>query len=187
MPMAIDFGFYNPTTLSVNLLNFNAKQVDEQINLTWKTANEKDFSHFELQRSTDAKEFGSIAKVTGNKASIYNHTDVNPSEGINYYRLKMVDLDGKSTLSDIVSVTFEKGANFVSVENPANNGEFKVMTNLKNPRFTLLTTFGSKVETNIVSLQNNIYAIKAMNTSAGMYYLNIEANGKFITKKVLMP
>jgi hypothetical protein len=185
--LEVDFGITLINPLPINLVTFNGKQNDEQIDLTWKTASEKNFSHFEVQKSGDAKEFATIATVKGNQAEFYNLVDANPIEGNNYYKLKMVDQDGTANLSKTIMVNYEKGGNYISVENPAVNGEFMVMTNLKNAKFTLLSTLGSKVETSIVSLQNNRFKIKAMNTSAGLYYLTIEANGKFITKKILMP
>ena len=95
-------------------------------------------------------------------------------------------MDGKFTLSNIISVNFENGGNFVTLENPAINGEFKVMTNLKNPRFTLLNSFGQSVEATIVETNTNNYSIRAKSV-AGLYYLHIFSDGKVVTKKVLIP
>ena len=181
----VNFGINNPA-LPVDLVNFLATQFDEQINLDWKTANEKQFSHFELQRSENAKEFGSIATVNSNGISQYNYADINPIEGINYYRLKMVDIDGTSKLSKVISVNFEKGAYFVSVENPANNGEFALNTNMKDAKFTLLNSLGVKVNLQINETGHNGFALKST-APAGVYYLNIVSKGKVVTKKVVIP
>ena len=183
----IDFGIFTQGPLPIELVSFIGTNLEDKVNLSWKTANEKNFSHFEVEKSLNAKEFGSIGKVNGANTNYYNLIDNNPSEGINYYRLKMVDLDGSSKFSKIIQVRFEKGFEFVSVENPATNGEFKVMTNFKNPIFTLLSSLGSKVEINVTVLSNNSFELKSMNSVAGIYYLNIESNGKLVTKKVLMP
>ena len=177
---------YTTTTLPVDLISFSAYQFEEQVNLTWKTANEKDFSHFEIQKSNDGKEFGTFSTVNGSQSGIYNEVDTSPNEGLNYYRLKMIDLDGTSKLSNIISITFEKGADFVTIENPANNDAFMVITNLINARFTLLNSLGSQVETNVTATASNQYTIQVKNTPAGIYYLNIESNGKYVNKKVLL-
>lgn len=183
-----DFQINNVSTLPIDLLNLNGKQMDDQINLTWKVANEKDFSHFEVQKSNNGKEFGAIGKVYANKLSIYNHADFNPTEGNNYYRLKMVDIDGTSKLSQVISINFEKGGNYISVENPANNGEFKVMTNLKNPKFILFSALGNRLGiTNAENSKNN-YTLKAHNVAVGIYYLNIVSeDGKIFTRKIIIP
>jgi SdrD B-like domain len=183
----IDFGFYDPTTLPIDLINFNGSQIEGQINLTWKVANEKDFSHFELERSEDAKEFGSIATITGEGKSTYNYSDLQPTEGDNYYRLRMVDLSGKFSVSKKVNINFEKNGNYVAVENPANNGQFKVMTNLKNAKFTLVNSLGVRINSTLTDLGGNNYQIKVIQPIPGLYYLNIESNGKLQTKKVLIP
>jgi CshA-type fibril repeat protein len=177
---------YTNLPLPVSLISFKGKLFESQINLVWQVADEKEFSHFEVQKSKDAMEFGTIDKVNGTKANFYNTIDANPIEGLNYYRLKMVDLDGSNKFSNIISINFEKEASFAIVENPANNGEFKVFTNLKKPRFTLNTTLGSNIEINIVQI-NKGYSIKPQNVPAGIYYLNIYSAGKAVIKKILIP
>jgi SdrD B-like domain len=174
-------------SLPLELISFKASQGEDQVNLFWKTANEKDFSHFEVQKSQDAKEFGTISTVNGNKSNIYNQIDEKPIKGINYYRLKMVDSDGTSKISNMISVNFEKDGSYASIENPANNGEIKIMTNLKNPRFTLLSTLGTKVAVDSVETGNYRFTIKVNNIVSGIYYLNIISGKKVITKKVLIP
>lgn len=182
-----NFGIKLAGPLSVNLFNFKATQLADAVNLTWKTSEEKDFSHFELERSTDAKEFGSIGTVNGTNASIYNYQDTKPVEGVNYYRLKMVDLSGKASHSKTISVNYDKETTFVSVENPANNGEFKVTTNLVNPVFQMFNASGAKANFSSSKPEVNQYAIKASNYSSGVYFLHITTSGKTITRKVILP
>jgi CshA-type fibril repeat protein len=177
----------NSLSLPVDLISFDGKQFEDQVILTWKVANEKDFSHFELERSQTAKEFGSIATINASKKVIYNYNDLQPNEGDNYYRLKMVDLNGTSTHSKIVNISFEKNGSFIAVENPAKNGEFKVMTNMKNAKFTLVNGLGVRISTNTIDLGRNSYQIIVNQATSGMYFLIVESNGKLQTKKVLIP
>ncbi len=72
----------------------------------------------------------------------------------------MVDIDGTFTRSNIISVNYEKGGIFVSVENPAINGEFRVSTNIRNPNFNLHTISGAKVDYNKTEIGKNQYALK---------------------------
>jgi hypothetical protein len=90
------------TALPVTLLSFDGKVLEITIQLNWKTTAETNFSHFEIQKSADSKEFGTIGNVKGISQSIYNFTDTNPTEGQNYYRLRMVDLDGTTAFSKII-------------------------------------------------------------------------------------
>jgi hypothetical protein len=173
--------------LPVNLLTFTAAKFEESVNLTWKTANETAFSHFEIQKSVDAKEFGPVASVKGSQTSIYNYTDANPIEGINYYRLNMVDVDGSNKLSKVIALTFEKGGSYIAIENPAKNGRFTVNTNLKNPTFALLNGLGQQVPTSIASQGASKYSIEAKNPTAGIYYLTVLSNNKMSVRKILIP
>lgn len=84
--------------LPVTLVSFVAKaEGARSVLLSWSTAQESNASHFEIQHSVDTKKWqqvGSIA-ATGESNQIRNYffTHTDPKEGLNYYRLKMVDLD----------------------------------------------------------------------------------------------
>jgi hypothetical protein len=78
--------------------------------LTWQTSSEINNKQFEIERSTDAKTWQSIGIVAGqgtsNTPKVYVFTDEKPQTGINYYRLRQMDFDGKFELSTILSVHF---------------------------------------------------------------------------------
>lgn len=92
---------YRPTLpLPVNFLYFNVRKQGKNIGLlSWKTAREANTSHYDVERSNDAVNFAFIGKVlaTGNTTveSNYSFTDNTPARGLNYYRLKQVDMDGR--------------------------------------------------------------------------------------------
>ncbi len=95
--------------LPVTWLSFNAKRAGEtSINLKWSTASEINNSHFEVERSADAKNFTVIGNVKGNgttsQVSNYTYTDASGLTGSCYYRLRQVDLNGKSEYSIIIAV-----------------------------------------------------------------------------------
>lgn len=96
--------------LPVDLLAFSGKKIGANINkLLWTTAKEKDFNYFEIQKGSDAKYFEGIGNVKGttNQSSYlqnYEFEDAEAISAINYYRLKMVDLDGSYKYSNIISL-----------------------------------------------------------------------------------
>jgi Glycosyl hydrolase catalytic core len=103
--------FTSPPPLPIELSNFRSNKVKDKVLLTWETQTEVDFSHFVLERSTNGTAFYDIAKIDGSKrptGSNYNHTDDTPdATTTNYYRLKMVDVDGSFGYSNILSESFE--------------------------------------------------------------------------------
>ena len=96
--------------LPVELISFDAYQKENNILLNWSTASEINNEYFEVHHSIDGTNFRKIQQVSGVGNSIQvNHyalTHKNPTNGINYYRLKQVDYDGKFEYSDIISVDF---------------------------------------------------------------------------------
>lgn len=115
------------SALPVTLISFTA-QAKEQgiIGLTWKTSQESNADRFLIERSSDAKIWNQIAEKAAigesNALTIYTANDENPLSGINYYRLKMVDIDGTYSYSRAVSVKLT--GNFPTVTaypNPVTN------------------------------------------------------------------
>jgi len=97
------------TTLPIELVYFNARSIENKINLEWLTSSEVDNSHFEIEKSFDAFNFYKIANIISIGYSqqniLYNYTDFNVNnDKIIYYRLKQVDYDSNYTYSPIVSV-----------------------------------------------------------------------------------
>lgn len=185
--VTITYFYCSPAvTLAVDLNDFKAININDAIKLTWHASNEKNFSHFEIQKSNNATEFGYLAIVNANKSSIYSQMDNNPTEGVNYYRLKMVDLDGAFKFSKTLSLTYEKGGNYVSVENPSANGVIKLITNLNQPKFTLLNSLGQSLKIDIIKASDNQYLINTLTNIKGLYFLSISSNGNHSIKKILL-
>jgi hypothetical protein len=94
--------------LPVELLYFAAKPKEKTVLLNWSTASEINNDYFEIQRSRDDETFEAIQKVdgAGNSTAVicYSAVDQDPFEGISYYRLRQVDIDGQYTFSQTVAV-----------------------------------------------------------------------------------
>jgi hypothetical protein len=100
--------FSTLVALPLTLLSFAGTPVQAGMLLQWKTASEYDLSRFELQRSTDGRNFifvENIAATNTTTAHNYAYTDRTPINGTVYYRLKQVDINGRVTYSAIISLT----------------------------------------------------------------------------------
>ena len=105
--ITLHFGNAAPVTLS----NFSGVKQNDANKLQWTTQTEQNNKGFDIQKSTDGRQFNSIGFVKSQAANgsnngvlNYSFLDLKPSAGTNYYRLNQLDFDGKSSLSKIVSV-----------------------------------------------------------------------------------
>lgn len=96
--------------LPLHLLTFNAVADGQKSRLEWVTAAERGVDRFEIERSVNGKDFSFLFQEAskGDKESeqSYKRYDEQPVEGWNYYRLRIVDLDGKSGYSAVEAVHF---------------------------------------------------------------------------------
>lgn len=110
--------------LPITLLYFSAEGISWQVNCTWETVSEINNDYFIVERSKDGRAFEEIGTVDGagnsNNSIKYFFTDKSPIEGISYYRLRQIDFDGTTDVSDIVAVRFDRKADeMVIIPNPA--------------------------------------------------------------------
>jgi len=98
--------------LPVELISFTSTKQNNDVNLQWKTAQETNSHHFDVERSFDGTSFNAIgtkaAAGNSNALLVYNYTDADAAAfgGTVYYRLKLVDIDGSYKYSSIAAVSF---------------------------------------------------------------------------------
>jgi hypothetical protein len=181
--------YFISAPLPLNLITFEGKRFEQSVILNWQTTNETNFSHFEVEKSLNTAEFGVIGQVLGlnTKQGIYSFTDSKPTIGsINYYRLRMIDNDGKTTMSKIISVQFDAETTYLSVENPVSNNEISVSTNITNPIFSLTNSIGNKLTISVTELGQAKYKIKTSAPPIGIYILSIQTAKEIINRKLIL-
>lgn len=175
--------------LPVELLYFNAEKAEnEQVKLTWESTIELDFSHYTLERSADGRNFEKIAEIQSNSTLLYEHFDNQPFNGYNYYRLKMVDLDGTFEYSDIKAVFIERKTeqNPIGIfPNPVTaNGILNINLGTQNEaRLRIYKTSGKLAKDFI--LNNDTNEVQLDGLSSGVYLYSIQTedmiwNGQLI-------
>ncbi len=105
-----------PTVLPTGLINYYGYYINSKSELTWQTATEQNNSHFTLSHSTDGYEFKVIGTVmgAGNSTEIRDYRFIHnyPHPGMNYYKLKSTDYDGKEYSKGIVAIEAEFNFSF---------------------------------------------------------------------------
>lgn len=108
----VSFGSKNNINpLPVELVSFTGDCSGKGVELQWQTATETNNHYFVLERSADAVVYDTIASIEGAGNSTtpitYNYIDRAPVNGIGYYRLKQVDIDGTGKYYNAISVVCE--------------------------------------------------------------------------------
>lgn len=116
-------GFFisNADPLPLKLVSFTANARENSTVLEWLTAEEENTSHFEIHRSHNAREWQTMPETyqaIGSGGKRYHATDFTPLDGLNYYRLKMIDLDRTFSMSQIAVVEHRLGYGLNVYPNP---------------------------------------------------------------------
>jgi len=176
---------WNPP-VPVELTSFTASANNGSVILNWNTATETNNKGFEIQKKTANSEYITVAFVTGNGTSIESHdysfTDSKLISGTYNYRLKQVDLDGKSTYSKAVEVevinvnSFALDQNYPNPFNPTTNIRFNV-ANAGMVKLAVYNLLGQQVKTLVNEVKEaGTYNISfdASKLSSGTYFYKLE-------------
>ena len=92
--------------LPVSWTDFSAREAACETVLSWATASEQNNDYFEIEKSSDGRNYTTIGRVNGSGTTTeyrqYKFIDALPNTQ-NYYRIKQVDFDGKFDYSKIIS------------------------------------------------------------------------------------
>jgi hypothetical protein len=168
------------TILPIELLSFNTSQEANLVKLNWEVSAGSNPYHFEIEQSTNGIEFKSIEIIKASTATKYSTVDAsNKEEGYYYYRLKMIDKDGKITFSNTRKIYI--GTNKFSIEEvypqPVKSGSLNVKLNATKTgdmKYSI-TDVAGKVIVNagtLVKKGNNNLTINISNLKSGTYYLS---------------
>lgn len=160
--------------LPITLFSFAGSKCNNNICLLWSTENEQNLSHFELEKSNNGNNFTLLTTATASNQpgrNTYNSIDITPFNGVNYYRLKIVNADGSFVYSKIIRIDLSKPSLITIQPNPASdrifikglsNGQIKI-TDMSG-RTRLQTTIRFSIEEiNISAFESGIYIVQIIN------------------------
>lgn len=162
--------------LPVTLAYFDVQKTEDAALLEWRTTEEINSAHFDVQRSTDTRSWrvlGSVkATFESNTTRNYTFTDSIPEPGVNYYRLKMVDVDGSFTFSGIGSVNFPEFSWAEVYPNPVDDLLRIVIRNNKVKNIRIVSHSGIMRLSRPVTSPS--FTISMKQYPIGMYYIHFE-------------
>lgn len=168
--------------LPLELLQFSAQLTKQQeVQLTWQTATEKDLQHFDIQRSIDAVQWTKIGKTAAvgnsNRVQNYQFIDAQPHLGKSLYRLQSIHQDGSIAFSKVQAIVV-KETDKIIYNNPVTN-TLEVTMDIKNDKTIDLKLYnleGRLVATLQRHLEKGIHQIQisVQHLVQGVYMLELE-------------
>jgi hypothetical protein len=164
--------------LSVEFINFSAKGSEGGKTLiTWQTASETNVKNFDIEKSIDGTNFSKIKEAKANNTpSVYQAFDDNFTESA-YYRLKIIDLDGKTDYSKIVFVDKNMQRGIKISKNT--EGPLSIETDDIIEQVTLTNAVGQVLKTD----KSNLLLMD--NIPMGIYIISVKTDKGFLSQKVL--
>jgi hypothetical protein len=184
-------GPLNP--LPINLLHFDAVNMnDEHVQINWATASEINNDYFVVEKSQDAQIFTQVLtkKGAGYSSQVINYQDqdIEPYQGISYYRLKQVDYDGKFSYSDIIPVSFRRTDFDVMLNGNFDNPEIAHVKIINAPAdvLAIVSDASGRLMNNHIILKQDAQhstTLNFTNLKQGTYIIRFISDGKIVTKR----
>lgn len=187
-------GGVNP--LPVELLSFTGENTENGNLLTWKTASETNNDYFVIEKSANGADWTVCGKVSGsgtvsNPVS-YEFLDSKPFYGLNYYRLKQVDYNGKFEYFPAISVNNEKELQFALeaiYPNPTSGAATAHFTATESGQVavSIMNLQGQTLfmEKSVATAGNNRLNLDLSQLERGIYLVALQVNGEVAVLKVV--
>ncbi len=177
--------------LPVRLLSFQVEKDEADALVLWQTTLEEDIEKYEIQRSTDARNWVAIGEVeakggSGSEKVNYRYSDPVPENGMNYYRLKMIESDGSYHYSVIASLYFEM-VDWVKIyPNPADKAFTILIRNKQIKELRLMDAYGRLIlstdvksplqKLDIQAYPVGVYFIRLRSETGRVYHFKVMKN-----------
>jgi hypothetical protein len=163
--------------LPVSLLYFDVRSSnDAKVYTQWATIQETQSAWFVLERRSGTGQWLEVGRLaaafTSSELRRYELIDVNPLPGINYYRLRMVDIDEHESYSPVRQVLFNNGETILIYPNPVQDKlTIQSANSMNDMPYQLLDIRGRILLEGRLNNQVNVISLESL--SKGMYFLKL--------------
>jgi hypothetical protein len=187
----------NLTPVPVKLIKFIAFKKDNIGKLEWTTASEINNDYFEIQKSLDAANWNPIGTVQGqgntSKLTHYYFDDLNLVTGVNYYRLKQIDFDGKFEYSEVRLISTVSSNSMIVYPNPTRdelNVTLKGTARNKSINEIIITDELGRIlslDYKQITADNSVeYTYDFSLLTAGVYFITLHHDNVIETKRIVV-
>jgi len=167
------------TNLPVTLISFTATGNNKSVDFKWQVENEINLLQYNIEYSTDGNTFGTIGQVKAADLHTYYYSCSSLSSVQGYYRLKMIDIDGAVTYSNIVEINITEQQRIKIYPNPAkDNINIYTGENVKTSHINIIDATGRVIKE--LNTNNHQTSVKSSQFANGLYIVQLIENDKVI-------
>lgn len=183
------------TSLPLTLTSFKAYEDNNDVRVLWSTTSEINFDKFDIERSKDGFDFKKIGTVKAKglfPTSDYAWLDVTPGNGINFYRLRMVDKDGSFQFSVVARLGSQAEEVVKITPNPVVGRTLGIALQKIKPDeydFEVFDINGKLMHTQKVSVQGGSSFLRIVlpeSLKNGIYTIRIKSPSHAYTKNFIL-
>lgn len=192
------FKEFSLSTLPVKLASFTATLKNTNAELKWTTSSEINVSHFVVERSTDGENFSDAGMIfaygnaTDNTNYSFSDNVSSVQSGIIYYRIRSVDIDGKSQYSETriirISKTTDSNITIQAYPNPViNELRVSIPSSWQNKKvvYELFSANGQAAKKMETASSNQTETLSVNSLAPGFYIVRVSCNGEIAQQKII--
>jgi Ig-like domain CHU_C associated/Secretion system C-terminal sorting domain len=164
----------------LELLSFTGFNQGMENILNWHTASETNVQQYDIERVLANAAFEKIGSMPARNInnSVYLFKDQRPLMGHNYYRLKMIDINGEFSYSPMIDVLVQKDFSFNIYPNPASSTvNIQLSGADADVHFSLYNALG-EIVTDSIFTSNQSHQISTSELAQGVYFYEVSYLGK---------
>lgn len=174
--------------LPIQYIALKGFKTDDKVLIQWETEGERNNKLFEVERRTVNNDFAPIGIVYSASAAYkvatksYQYMDERPAKGVNYYRLKQVDLDGKFEYSKTITINNASKQGLAVYPNPVKNRLTLQTDNDAIANIKIYHINGQLIYAQKTAGANNTN-IEVSNLTNGVYFVYATLNNETVVNK----
>ena len=188
--LTYDAGVIGAITLPARL-QFTALKQTNAARLIWKVTQEDNVARYELEHSTDGINYVTINNQNRNGSTEYQYLDAQPAQAINFYRVRIIDNNGRVTYSEIRTIVFGKDSQILVFPNPVASGNVNIQLpdSWQNKKITInvMNQLGQIISSRNSQQASQVETVDVSKLSNGSYLLRMSnENGEVEIRKIMV-
>jgi hypothetical protein len=173
--------FVTAQTSPDSLFTFSGAAADSSAALSWQCSSDSTVQTYVVESSANGTDFAETGRLASHKStnpnSTYHFMDVKPALGVNYYRLRRLDVYGHAVYSKTIAISFSQPIRLTIYPNPAvQTVTIEGLPGGKTSTLSLTSNAGKALGMQVTT--NKMYTWDVSSLAAGVYYITVNTGGK---------